>query len=353
MPRAPDRPPPAPRARLGRRRPIGLAGLRGFAAAARHLSFTSAAQELNLTQSAISRQVAALEREIGHKLFVRKTRALELTEAGARLFRVARDGIAALDHCVDQIRGTVAAPRVTLTTYSSLASMWLVPRLASFQREHPSVEIRIEASDRFVDLQAEGVDLALRRCRPTAVPPGAAVLLEEEATPVLSPALRRRVGGRCSAPADLLRMPLIDLDSRVPWDPDSWESWFALAGVDATRAARSGMLFVGYSDQSVQAAARGQGVALVPSTFYADLVVQGQLLAPFASVRLKTGYSLVLVENSGARARPEVVLLRDWLLGQFRSFERTQRALADEHVRRRPPSAGRARRVPTHTTAKE
>jgi LysR family glycine cleavage system transcriptional activator len=321
--------------------------LRGFAAAARSLSFTAAAEELHLTQSAISRQVGGLERELGHRLFVRKTRALELTEAGARLYRVVREGIAAIDQCVGQIRGTAAAPRVTLTTYSSLASMWLVPRLASFQREHPAIEIRIEASDRVVDLQAEGVDLALRRCRPQSAPPGSVLLLEELATPVLSPALPRRLGMRCAAPQDLLRMPLIDIDSRVPNDPDSWESWFAMAGVDATRGARSGMLFVGYSDQSVQAAARGQGVALVPSTFYADLVVDGQLVAPFASVRLKTGYVLVLVENPAPPARPEVALLRDWLLGQFRRFERTFRAL-EAGPRARPP----ARKKPARARAR-
>jgi len=305
---------PATRAR---RRPIGLAGLRGFAAAARALSFTLAAEELSLTQSAISRQIGGLEREIGQKLFVRKTRALALTAAGAQLYRVVRDGISAIDRSVEQIRGVTAAPRVTVSTYTSFASLWLVPHIAAFQRLHPQVEIRIDASDHMVDLEEEGVDLALRRCRPESTPQGAIPLLEEDVTPVMTAELLAHHGPRGLRPQDLLQMPLIDIDSRTPNDPDSWDSWFALAGVDAAHRARVGMLFVGYSDQSLQAAARGQGVALAPSQFYGDMVLAGQILAPFPGIRLVTGYRMVLVENARTRGRPEVRQLRDWLLGQF------------------------------------
>lgn len=308
------RPPP----RGVRRRPIGLAGLRGFAAAARQLSFTAAADELSLTQSAISRQIGGLERELGHRLFVRQTRALALTPAGAQLYRAVRDGIAAIDRSVEQIRGVSALPRVTVTTFQSFASLWLVPRLASFQRAHPLIEIRVDASDHMVDLEREGVDLALRRCRPESAPHGSIALLDEDVTPILSAELKNRFAPHALTAQDLLRMPLIDIDSRMPNDPDSWESWFALAGVDISQRARAGMLFVGMSDQSVQAAARGQGVALAQSPFYGDLVASGQALAPFSSVRLMTGYRLVLVENAQTRGRAEVTQFRDWLLAQFR-----------------------------------
>jgi len=312
-------------ARGQRRRPISLAGLRGFAAAARHLSFTTAALELHLTQSAVSRQIGSLERQIGHKLFVRKTRSLALTAAGTQLYRVVRDGIAAIDRNVEQIRGLASSPRVTVTTYPSFASLWLVPRLASFQRAHPEIEIRIDASDHMVDLEKEGVDLALRRCRPESAPSGSIHLVDEEMTPVLSAELQNRFGPNALVVHDLLRMPLIDLDSRMPYDPDSWESWFALANVDDAHRARAGRLLVGYSDQTIQAAARGQGVALAPSPLYDDMLVSGQLIAPFASIRLVTGYAMLLIENARTHARPEVALLRDWILLQFRQSDGSSR----------------------------
>ena len=145
-----------------KRRPIGLAALRGFEAAARRLSFTDAAAELNLTQSSISRQIATLERQVGKALFVRKTRALLLTPAGAQLQQAVQQALAGIDRSVDALRGAGSAQRVTLSTYASFASLWLVPRLALFQRLHPGIEIRLDASDRVVDLQAEDVDLAIR-----------------------------------------------------------------------------------------------------------------------------------------------------------------------------------------------
>jgi len=264
-----------------------------------------------------SRQIGSLERQIGHKLFLREARALALTAAGAQLYRAVRDGIAAIDRNVEQIRGLAGTPRVTVTTYPSFASLWLVPRLASFQRANPQVEIRVDASDHMVDLEREGVDLALRRCRRESAPRGSVALLDEEMTPVLSAELQNRFAPNGLAAHDLLRMPLIDIDSRMPYDPDSWEAWFTLAQVDNVHRARLGMLLVGYSDQSIQAAARGQGVALAPSPLYGDLLVSGQLIAPFASIRLVTGYQMVLMENADTRTRPEVALLRDWLLCQF------------------------------------
>ena len=126
--------PPARNVRR-RQRPVGLAALRGFEAAARRLSFTAAAAELNLTQSSISRQIAGLEQQVGKPLFVRKTRALELSAAGTLLLHATRQALGAIDHTVDEIRGTGRVQRVTLSTYASFASLWLVPRLALFQRK--------------------------------------------------------------------------------------------------------------------------------------------------------------------------------------------------------------------------
>ena len=323
MARAPHhRPPPppvrAPARRGVRARPVDLAGLRGFAAAARTLSFTAAAEALHLTQSAISRQVAGLEREVGHKLFARRTRALALTPAGEQLARAVREGLATIDLAVDRIRGTGAAQRVSVTTYPSFASTWLLPRLAAFQSAHPQVDIRVDASDRIVDLERDGIDVALRRCPAERAPRGSIVLMEEHMTPVLSPRLALGTDGAALAPADLLRLPLIDQDTRVPANPDSWRAWFDFAGVDLSERAPAGVLFVGYSDMSLQAAARHQGVALAQSPLYEDYTSAGQLVVPFPSLRLQTGYVMVLHENPASRARPEVAQFRDWLLSQFR-----------------------------------
>jgi DNA-binding MarR family transcriptional regulator len=150
--------------RTRRRRPIQLQALRGFESAARHLSFTLAAAELKLTQSSISRQVAALEDDVGMALFTRHTRALRLTPAGERLFSAVQQGLALIDRAVDEIRGGAGVRRVTVATYASFASLWLVPRLAEFQRLHRGIEIRIDAADRLVDLEPKASTLRCAGC---------------------------------------------------------------------------------------------------------------------------------------------------------------------------------------------
>jgi DNA-binding transcriptional LysR family regulator len=309
---------PAALRRPARRRPIGLASLRGFESAARHLSFTQAAAELNLTQSAVSRQVAALESEVGHRLFIRKTRALLLTPAGERLARTTRQALSTVDAAVEEIRGRAASPRVVVTTYPSFASMWLVPKLAAFQREHPGVEIRVDAQGRVVDLEAEEIDIALRRSRPQDAPADAIKLLDEDITPALSVDLLNRYGGRLQAPADLLKLPLIEIEDDLPGQTLGWARWFELAGVEGAGEASSPVMVVTFIDQSMQAAVRGQGVVLAYRPFREDVVVSGQLTTPFPDIRLVTGYSMYLIVNGASRGRAGVIQLRDWLLEEFR-----------------------------------
>jgi LysR family glycine cleavage system transcriptional activator len=309
---------PAGSRRPARRRPIGLAALRGFESAARHLSFTLAASELHLTQSAVSRQVSALESDLGHRLFIRKTRALALTPAGERLLRSARQALGSIDRTVDEIRGNAASPRVVVTTYPSFASMWLVPRLATFQRTHPGIEIRIDAQGRRVDLEAEGVDIALRRCPLQDASADAIPLLEEDVTPALSPELLNRFGGRLQSPADLLHLPLIEIEEDLPGETTrSWATWLAFAGVEGDGETKAPVMVVAYIDQSMLAAARGQGVVLAYRPFREDMVAAGQLVTPFPDMRASTGYGMFLVVNQVSRARPAVVELRNWLLEEF------------------------------------
>jgi DNA-binding transcriptional LysR family regulator len=299
-----------------RRRPIGLAPLRGFEAAARQLSFTLAAQELNLTQSSISRQIAALERQVGKALFVRRTRALELTAAGQQLQRAVQKALGTVDQCVDELRGLGGERRVTLTTYASFASLWLAPRLAQFQRAHPDIEIRLDASDRTVDLQAEDVDLAVRWMPVGPLPPGATVLSDDVAAPAISPRLLPDKPLR--SPAELTRWPLLELDGTVPGAEHlNWSRWFEHAGVPDTEP-RAGRLVFSFADQAVQAAVRGQGVALVRSPFLQDSVASGDLVMPFPALRMATGYRHVLLRHPQAARRPQVAAFLDWLLEQVR-----------------------------------
>jgi len=308
---------PAGSRRSARKRPIGLAALRGFESAARHLSFTRAAAELHLTQSALSRQVAALESDVGQRLFVRKTRALALTPAGERLARSTRQALSTVDRAVDEIRGQTGSPRVAMTTYPSFASLWLVPRLAAFQREHPDIEIRIDAQGRRLDLEAEGIDLALRRCRPQDAPGDAVRLLDEDVTPALSPELLNRFGGRLQSPAELLRLPRIEIEDDLPGNNlATWARWFEQAGVDTDGGAGSVMV-VAYIDQSMQAAARGQGAVLAYHPFREEMVASGQLMVPFPDIRVATGYAMFLIANRVSRGRGAVAQLHAWLNDQF------------------------------------
>jgi len=301
-----------------RRRPIALSALRGFEAAARRLSFTLAAEELALTQSSVSRQIGALERQVGKALFVRRTRALELTAAGVRLQATVSQALAGIDRCVDQIRGVGQPPRVSLTTYASFASLWLVPRLAAFQHAHPQIEIRIDASDRQVDLQAEGIDLAIRRCLPTRMPAaGATLLCVEAVTPALSPHLLERIGKPLTQPSDLAALPLIEMDEEWPSARASnWARWFEFAGAPRQRLV-AGRLTFSFIDQAVQAAVRGQGVVMGRSPLIEDAVANGQLSTPFADLRMPTGYSYFLLLHDDRAAAPEVAAFARWLIEEF------------------------------------
>ena len=306
-----------------RHRPVGLAPLRGFEAAARLLSFTLAAAELNLTQSSVSRQIAALERQVGKALFVRRTRALELTAAGTQLQQAVRQALNAVDLCVDEIRGTGRQRRVTLTTYASFASLWLAPRLAQFQRAHPGIEIRLDASDRAVDLQAEDVDLAIRWMPPGPLPPGAVVLVEDVVTPAISPRLLSAMVLR--EPSELARWPLLDLDEVVRGAQLlNWSTWFDYAGAGSVEPA-AGRLVFSFVDQAVHAAVRGQGVALVRSPFLQDYVASGDLVMPFPALLMPSNYRHVLIRHPQAARRPHVAAFLDWLLEQFRQAPQLER----------------------------
>src|SRR3954471_21925360 len=170
-----------------RSRPISAGHLRAFEAVARHLNFRAASEEMALTQSAGRRPIQSLEEEVGVSLFLRHARAVELTSAGAQLLLAVTHSLPRIDGAVRQIRQSAGRRTVALTTFASFASMWLIPRLEQFQREHPEIDIRIDASDQTLDLDLADVDLALRYGPTGTMPPHAVRLFGEQLTPVASP----------------------------------------------------------------------------------------------------------------------------------------------------------------------
>ena len=203
---------------------------------------------------------------------------------------------------------------MTVTTYASFASLWLVPRLATFQRRYPDIEIRIDASDRLVDLQAEDIDVAVRWA-PTGAVPAGVTLIDDVVTPALSPRLLPAAVLR--KPADLAQWPLLDLDDSVAGTQRlNWAAWFEFAGAGAVEPA-AGRLVFSFVDQTVQAAIRGQGVALVRSPFLQDCVASGDLVMPFPRLLMPVGYRHVLAVNPASADRPHVAAFCNWLTEEF------------------------------------
>lgn len=318
-----------------RTRPIGMGHLRAFDAVARHLNFRAAAEELSLTQSAVSRQIQALEDEVGTALFLRHTRAVELTSAGTILLRAAGLALERIDAAVRQIRQSAGRKSVAITTWASFASMWLIPRLEAFQREHPDIDIRIDATDAAVDLATADVDLALRYAVPQAIAPGAIRLFGEQLTPVASPWLLRE--HKLDRLEDLAKITLIEAGDahrtrHLEWL--TWQRWLdhfaptAGTGRGKTKARLTPQrwLYFNYASQIVQAALTGQGVALARLPLVAESLASGDLVEPLPQMRLDSPLVYWLVLAPRSVVRPEVKAFCDWLL---REAERTRQAIGD------------------------
>ncbi len=287
--------------------------LLAFEASARHLSFTRAAEELFLTQSAVSRQIQALEASLGGKLFERRTRALLLTEGGQRLYRTVQAVLGELQAATQKLRGVQAARTVTVTTMPGFASLWLIPRLNGYLQANPGVDVRISASSELVNLERAGMDLAIRYGASAAMG-GAPLLFGESVIPVCSPALAADPSRPLRRPEDLRRHVLLNLDNpRAAWL--DWDIWLYANGAGGLEPA--GTLLFSQYDQLIQAAASGQGVALGRLPIVRRMLREGQLVAPFKrSVPSARGYFLVRSARTGAK--PEVAAFADWLLAETR-----------------------------------
>lgn len=288
--------------------------LRGFESAARHLSFTRAGEELFLTQSAVSRQILALEEFVGAPLFERRHKALVLTEAGQSYYRVVAAALEQVREATRRLREIRKGHVLTVTTTVSFASTWLVPRLSRFRREHPGVDVRIKATHEVVDLDREGIDLAVRDCAVGATPPGSIHLVGEHLAAMASPAYLKEAKSAkrpINRPEDLRHHVLLylhDPTGRWPWL--SWAQWLERAGIEDFTPA--GTLTFDQYDQVINAAFHGQGVALCRMTLTQQLRRDKQLTTLFGRPSgLERGYYAIL--GKGAAERPEVKRFVEWM----------------------------------------
>jgi DNA-binding transcriptional LysR family regulator len=290
--------------------------VRGFEAAARQLSFTRAAAELYVTQSAVSRQIKTLEDHLGVKLFIRLNRALKLTAEGEALYRTAQSVMRQLADATANISRRGDDRMLTVTTTVSFAALWLVPRLARFRKVAPGVDVRLAAANELSNLERDRIDVAIRFCEPRAAPAGAVSLTGEEVFPVCSPVLLRDRARPLKKPADLARHVMLHYDDptgQYPWL--SWNQW--LDAFALTQLKSAGIARYSHYDQMIHAAIEGEGVALGRTPLIRRLLKSGALVAPFQGRVTGTREYFIIVAPHAA-ARPPVGQFVTWLKKESR-----------------------------------
>ena len=281
-----------------------LNAVRVFHAAARHLSFTLAAKELFVTQTAVSHQIRALEEHLGTPLFKRLPRRLQLTDAGEQFHASIGPALDAIAEASELIRHPQSQRALTVSVTPAFATQWLVPRLGRFWQEHPDIELKLHHSVQLTDF-TDDVDMAVRAGH-QANWPGveAELLMQLDLIPVCAPTL---ADGRRppQTPAQLTDYPLIHEESY-----EDWQQWLLNAGVENVDARRGPLL--GDSSATILAALNGQGVSLVRTAFASAHIDNGQLLAPFA-LSVRDVFCYFVVYPRGALANPAVSAFRDFL----------------------------------------
>jgi DNA-binding transcriptional LysR family regulator len=286
--------------------------LLAFEAAARNLSFTKAAAELFLTQSAVSRQIQQLEEHLKVKLFERRARALLLTESGQIFYRATQEALETLQETARRVRGTSAMNTVVVATTPGFATLWLIPHLAGFTRDHSQVDVRISATNEMIDdLERAGVDLAVRYVPERSVA-GGRLLFGETVFPVCSPALADNPANPLLTPDDLHHHVLLYLElPRAAWL--DWELWFHALGLRDFEPA--GKLHFSHYDQLIQAAVDGHGVALGRNPLVSRLLRERKLVAPFKN-KVASSRAYYVVESPAAKHKPQVRAFADWLVDE-------------------------------------
>ena len=287
-----------------------LTALRAFEAAGRHLSFTKAADELHVTQAAISHQVKSLEKYLGLKLFRRLNRTLLLTDAGQLYLPPLTDAFEGITRATHRLRQHLGRARLTVSVLPSFAAGWLVPRLGRFRQRCPDVDLRIDPTNSLTDFRRDDVELGILYGRGNY--PGLRTdrLMREEFFPVCSPRLLEGPAP-LRDPADLTHHTLLHDDMTV-----DWRTWLLAAGVEGVDAERG--ITVTDSSMLLRAAIAGQGVALARSVLAADEIASGRLVRPF-DVDVPAEYAYYLAYPEKSADQPNVVAFREWILEEARA----------------------------------
>jgi LysR family glycine cleavage system transcriptional activator len=290
-----------------------LNGLRAFEAAARHLSFTNAATELNVTQTAISHQIRRLEEELGVRLFVRQNRALALTPQATEYLPGVRAAFNDLRFATDRLLRKDNENVLTVSTLASLAAKWLLPRLPAFQEAHPGIDVRITTSTALVDFKTGDVDAAIRYGRGHWPGLRADWLMADELFPVCSPAL---ITGskplRC--PEDLAEQTLLHTSAGYN---DDWRLWLTAAELPANISKRPGLTF-DLILVTVQAAIDGLGVAMGRTSYVEADIAKGRLVVPF-KIALPADAGFYLVSPEARADSPKLSAYRKWLVASLQN----------------------------------
>jgi DNA-binding transcriptional LysR family regulator len=282
-----------------------LASLRVFDAVARHGSFTLAADELAITQAAVSRQIKRLEEDLGTALFERGHRSIGITPAGRKLQRAVRRAFVAIGAATEEITAHRRARRLSISVSPYFSAAWLTPRLPAFQRKHPDLQIELHHAYEPPDYRRADIDLGINWGRGRWPGVVAERVLSGAMAPVLAPALRR--ARRVRTPADLLRLTLL-----YEFDLADWRAWFAAAGMTMPESAKAQRIDDSHALR--QAALDQQGVALFFTALSQPDIAQGRLERPFATV-LDSGNDYYLNYPQLSARKPALRQFRQWLLG--------------------------------------
>lgn len=286
---------------------LPLNALRAFESSARHLSFTRAALELNVTQAAVSQQVRMLEERLGAVLFKRLPRGLGMTDEGRALLPILSDAFGRIESVLKQFEGGHFHEVLTVGVVGTFAVGWLMPRLKAFREAHPFVELRLLTHNNLVDLAAEGLDFAIRFGE--GIWPGTQneLLLDAPLSVLCAPEIARRL----AAPGELARETLLR-----SYRADEWSLWLAAAGLEPWSV--NGPVFDS-SRLMVEAAVQGAGVALAPPRMFERELQSGALVCPFGT-EVKTG-SYWLTRLKSRRMAPAMEVFRNWILTQAGAME--------------------------------
>ena len=314
---------------------LSLDLLRGFRSAARHLSFTRAAQDLFVTQSAISREIKTLEEQLGQPLFRRVNRTLQLTPAGEGLYRIADETLTQLDAEVERITG--ASKVVAVTTTTGLASLWLAPRLQRFNRAHPGIDVRVVASNDKPNLERDQLDIAIRFVLAGTDVPDSEPVFDCKIYPACSPALANDKLHPIRTPADLAHHVRLDYESmRDGRRLSLWDFWFDKMKIPHVKPA-STLQFPQY-DQLVSAAIEGSGVGISVLPHTAQHLHQKALCVPFGMEAVALLGVFYIIRRTDVAGREAVEAFVDWLWSEVRRDAELAPASVSARSGRRAPA---------------